>query len=210
MQNNECGLSIDIEPLMVCRVCGGVHGPAWQIVAAGTNERRDQACTCVTKTGSLECWPGYDFPTIVELCRCCGRAALRSGSRWSVWFCSLCKPRIDAVNKICRFGILPPGRHSLMAGVSHRAKSSDEDLPEFAQALQDWFVRIELLEQYAAGVVLQNLAILKTSDMAPDVPLIRYLEMLPRSDQVVAEATRALGRRAGVPEELLERALSRV
>lgn len=97
-----------------------------------------------------------------------------------------------------------------MAGVSHRAKSSDEDLPEFAQALQDWFVRIELLEQYAAGVVLQNLAILKTSDMAPDVPLIRYLEMLPRSDQVVAEATRALGRRAGVPEELLERALSRV
>lgn len=97
-----------------------------------------------------------------------------------------------------------------MAGVSHGTDGTDEDLPEFAQALRDWFTRIELLEQHAVGVVLQNLAILTTSDMAPDVPLIRYLERLPRSDQIVAEATRMLGRRAGVPDELLQQALSQV
>lgn len=204
MQNNECGSGIEIQELKICRICGAVNGPV-AVTHYGETQRLIQTCDCVLNRGHRETWSSYDFPKAMELCRCCGRAALRSGSRWSGWFCSACKPRIVSVNKACNYYLLPIGRHSIMAGVFATSKA---DIPKFAEGLSSWLARVELLEEFAAAAVLDNLKQLKPANDAPDAPLVDYLEALPRSAEVVMHAVRALGRRVGVPDELLERALS--
>lgn len=204
MENDECGPGVDISDLMICRVCSGVHGPAC-VAQDGRTLCCEQACMCVTKTGRAETWPGYDFPIVVELCRCCGRVALRSGSRWSVWFCNACKPKIIAINQACDFAILPLGRHSVTAVVAARL---EQDVPEFARGFQDWFARIEVMEEFAVAAVFENLKSLAPSDHAPDISLVRYLEALPRSEAVVMKGAWSLGRRIGVPDKLLNRAIA--
>lgn len=204
MHNIECGHRIDNHELLICKICGNVHGPT-QITIYEKTLRLTQTCGCVLKTDDGEPWPYFDFKTVVELCRCCGRVLLGSGSRWSVWFCSACKPRILAVNKACNFYLLPIGRHSIMAGTF---ATSEADIPEFTDGLRRWIARVEILEQFAKSAVLDNLKQLKPTTDAPDVPLVGYLEALPRSEECVTQAVRALGRRVNVPHELLERALA--
>lgn len=204
MQNNECGRSIDIHEMLICRICGNVHGPA-RMTIYEQNLHLTQTCGCVVKADDVEPWPYFDFKTVVELCRCCGRVLLSSGSRWSVWFCSACKPRILAVNKACDYYLLPIGRHSIMAGTF---ATSEVDIPKFADGLRRWSARVEILEQFAKSAVLDNLKQIKPTTDAPDVPLVGYLEALPRSAEGVTQAVRALGRRVNVPDELLERALA--
>ncbi len=206
MQNYECGRSIDIHELLVCKICGKVHGPA-RLTIYEQSLHLTQTCACVVKADGVEPWPYFDFQTVVELCRCCGRAVLNSGSRWSVWFCSACKPRILAVNKTCNYYLLPIGRHSIMAGVF---ANSTADIPEFASGLRSWLARVELLEEFATAAVLDNLKQLQPTADASDVRLFGYLEALPRSAEGVTQAVWALGRRAAIPDELLEQALSKV
>lgn len=205
MQNNECGPGIVIQELLICRVCGGVHGPA-DVTHNDQTQHVVQTCDCVVRLATKAPWLGYDFPKAVELCRCCGRAVLRSGSRWSVWFCSTCKPPIACVNQVCNYHLLPIGRHSIMAGTF---ATSPAQIPGFAAGLRSWISRVELLEEFAAAAVLDNLKLIEATTDAPDVSLVDYLAALPRSEDLITSAVRALGRRVGVPDELLEQALAR-
>ena len=106
------------------------------------HDRRDQ-----------EKWDGYDINEWIRLCDCCLAVPMRSGSKWSSFFCNNCRPGILAGER----GI-PIGRHSMMNRVdplnfismfdafdrledwkSHRARQlteTDEDpaLTEFLHA----------------------------------------------------------------------------
>lgn len=80
-----------------------------------------QRCGC--NRGSDPRWPGADFNERALLCRCCGLTVLRSGSRWSPFFCEPCKHRvIDLDRRIGRL-VIPIGRHSIMNGTMMRQKA---------------------------------------------------------------------------------------
>jgi hypothetical protein len=59
--------------------------------------------------GDVPIWKGYDFNEWIRLCDCCLGVALRSGSRWSPFFCSRCQPQIVAAQRS-----IPIGRHTMM------------------------------------------------------------------------------------------------
>lgn len=71
-------------------------------------------------------WSGFDFNRHVDLCRCCGRIPLRSGSRWSVWFCLDCKEQVGLLNGRHGRCIVPIGRHSVHYGYTLRADELDD------------------------------------------------------------------------------------
>lgn len=202
MSGDECGPEIDIRELLICRTCGDVHGSTWDRLTS-KGRLRTQLCGCVASGGGREPWIGYDFPTVVELCRCCGRAALPSGSRWCDWFCSLCKPRIQAINRVCGLIVLPLGRHSLLDSVARRPVDLEHAEGAAAPETGDWFERIEFLERHVTCVVLRKLAALN-GDCSRDCPLAEYLSQLPRGSRVVASAVVALGTRVGLPRWTLE------
>ena len=58
------------------------------------------------------------------MCNCCGIEVLRSGTRWSVWFCDTCKERVREVHSQYRAYLLPVGRHSVMAGFGVTAEEA--------------------------------------------------------------------------------------
>ena len=103
-----CGVS-------VCGPCGDAVGRA--------PDRRDLSAEIIQlgscpahREGPTEPWTGYDYNRFVELCRCCGAVPLRSGSRWSVWFCPTCRAEVDLLNSRLGRYIVPIGRHSLHGG----------------------------------------------------------------------------------------------
>ena len=71
MLSDASGPEVDIRAMQVCRICSDVHGVAWERVSAESRMARHQLCRCVIARGGIGKWPGYDFPTAVELCRCC-------------------------------------------------------------------------------------------------------------------------------------------
>ena len=204
MYNNECLPRIDIRDLLICRICGSVHG-AVEATYGALPRNLIQPCRCVTKVADRDLWKGFDFPCLVEMCRCCGRAALPSGSRWSVWFCTACSPLITAINQASRYCVLPLTRHSLTSGVATNAAGEP---PEFVVALGDWFQRVELREQFIGEAVLDNLKCRPPRDDVPDVSLLQYLRATPRTEAIVRKAVRALARRFEVPDKIVRRALS--
>lgn len=105
----------EVPEMEVCRDCGQVVGRFY----LGPRQIRVQYGRCRLHTApeavAIE-WPRYDFNLHVDLCRCCGRVPLRSGSRWSVWFCASCKEQIGLLNGRHGRCIVPIGRHSVHAG----------------------------------------------------------------------------------------------
>jgi hypothetical protein len=64
-----------------------------------------------------ERWEGFDFNEIVMLCYCCGQELLKSGSKWTVFFCEDCKKKVMELNRQFQRAIIPIGNHSLMSGI---------------------------------------------------------------------------------------------
>jgi hypothetical protein len=77
-------------------------------------------CTPLEVRRAQPRWGG-DFNTYAELCRCCGLLLLRSGSRFSIWFCGQCLEAIKALNSSAGRCLVPIGRHSFMNGVGASA-----------------------------------------------------------------------------------------
>ena len=77
-----------------------------------------------------EKWDGYDINEWIRLCDCCLAVPMRSGSKWSPFFCNNCRPGIVAAKR----GI-PIGRHSMMNRVDPFAFISMFDAFD---RLEDW------------------------------------------------------------------------
>ena len=120
-------------------------------------------------------WPGYDFRLHVDLCRCCGRVPLQSGSRWSVWFCQACKEQVGLLNGRHGRCIVPIGRHSVHAG--HLLSGEQAGDPVAVEGLLSTMKALgrvhELLHEWVREAVRRNF---RDVGFAPDrpVPLEAY------------------------------------
>lgn len=90
------------------RICGTCYG----LYEAGRPDGLNQSCHCGPR--EEERWPGFDFNERACLCACCGTDVLRSGSRWSAYFCRECQLLAMGVSLWERRLVFPIGRHSMM------------------------------------------------------------------------------------------------
>ena len=197
-----------LDGLEICPECRTLCGPC--VPSLGNCTRTlVQECRCERRSRPRgEChpdWSGFDVPMAVELCRCCGRVPLRSGSRWSVWLCEDCKTRVLALNHRFRRTIVPIGRHSMMHGIglSGPATGTAEDdaaVTEFCASANGLFRAIDRLEEWAGERVAYNIYRLGLDVDAP-VRLTEYLDCIEesRDPDLTAESTfRSLLRRLQV------------
>jgi hypothetical protein len=180
---------IECREMEICQKCYEVRGP-WRPKGATETpgSRRSlfhytQECKCDEALGSLnEEWPGFDFKRAVELCQCCGLEPVRSGSRWSVWFCDDCKEMVRQLHAKYQRYIVPIGRHSVHGGFGVTGeKSHDEaEVEYFAIRWKDVSEAIDHLARFARLTVSENLEKLGFS-RDTDVRLVEYLAAVARN-----------------------------
>lgn len=119
-----------------------------------------------------------DHQTVAELCRCCGTELLRSGSKWSVWFCKECKSRVDSLNRSAGACVVPIGRHTLMHGVGVRGGDALRDpalVTAFLAAANDVVRKQNRVSEWAAEIVTRNCVSCALTGDEP-IPMSTYLE----------------------------------
>jgi hypothetical protein len=148
-----------------CFMCRGeleIRTPVPASDSAGSGQqdvRRFRQC-CRSEGADEERWPRFDFNCYLELCRCCGVEPIRSGSRWSLFFCEECKVRVLAFNRAVGHWVTPIGRHTAMHGLLVRGNEPfDPHVAErFVGAIRGLFAGIDHLDEWAGRVVQENLA----------------------------------------------------
>jgi hypothetical protein len=135
-------------------------------------------------------WVSFDFNRGAELCHGCGGAVLRSGSRWSVWFCDACMASAVERNRQAGIAVVPMGRHALMHGVtlSGRSTRSRSAIDAFVVRFGNLFERMQLLEDWSHEVVWRNL-VQAGLDRQPTVALPHYLAAVAELDRAERFAT---------------------
>jgi hypothetical protein len=101
-------LAVATGELSYCPRCADVYG-----ALRGLGKR----CGCPRSAGVTNVFDGGDFPTPFEVCWYCQVEIIRSGSKWSTYFCEECRIEVMRVNDwlaSVRLVVLPIGRHSLM------------------------------------------------------------------------------------------------
>jgi hypothetical protein len=108
--------------LRICATC-------FHLFETNRPDGLNQRCRCAPDRGPR--WPGSDFNERASLCRCCGFEVMRSGSRWSEFFCRECGLFAMGLSVSARQIVFPIGRHSLMhtwmPGNSTRIPASQRD-----------------------------------------------------------------------------------
>jgi tetratricopeptide (TPR) repeat protein len=172
------------ERMKVCTECRRIYG-FWHYQTGHMGSPGDgdyyQKCGCKTlkpdtpqEGQAQEKWQGFDFNEVITLCHSCGQEILRSGSKWSVWFCKECKERVIEFNTQYQTTVIPIGRHSIMAGYKLSGKESQDEnkVKEFVTNLNSLFDRIDLLEEWRGHIISRNL---KSLGYPKDVALAEYL-----------------------------------
>lgn len=90
------------------RVCG----VCFHLFEQGRPDGHNQQCACAGAPSDP--WPGHDVNEHVRLCGSCGVTVLRSGSRWSPFFCPQCQTFAMAATMLAGRLVFPIGRHSIM------------------------------------------------------------------------------------------------
>ena len=130
-----------LETFTICPTHGSITG-----FYDDVEGQRWQTCDCHPDRRTE--WPqAYDLPMRADLCRTCGAALLRSGSRWSLFHCQPCKDfwweRMQADL------LIPPlGRHSIMNRVP-----VDPTDPDVVGGIKRMAASIEALGEWRAGLV---------------------------------------------------------
>ena len=121
-------------------------------------------------------WEGYDYNQTLTLCYCCGAEQLRSGSRWSVWFCESCNKRVREFNQAMGVSLIPIGRHSLMNGIGLELGPTVSKI-KIKETIDDFHqlgARIDYLERWRRIVKSHNWRSARL-DPEQDISLIKYL-----------------------------------
>ena len=136
----------------ICSDCGAVSG---SLEVELLDERRlyEQRCHCWRHLPPQERWAGYDFNKHLELCYCCGIEPIRSGSRWSVFFCGECAGRVMEFNRRHGHWVMPIGRHSTMHGVS---LGESDPVDPFVAKFRGLSDAIDHLDEWACLNVRRN------------------------------------------------------
>jgi hypothetical protein len=123
-----------------------------------------------------EAEPRLDFQTPAELCRCCGRILLLSGSKFSIWFCDECKERVRALNSASGRCVIPLGRHTFCNGIGTESPRlwKHGDVERFVNNCRGLWESMGVLDRWADEVVHRNCVALGL-DTRPTVLLSSYL-----------------------------------
>ena len=138
--------------LRICRNCSSLTG---HCTLSGTSYH--QKCQCERDAEDL--WRGFDFNEVFTLCYGCGVELLRSGSRWSVWFCDPCKRSVSSLNEVCQSYVIPIGRHSMMGLGGNRElslKCDQLDVALFVRGMKELGDRFNRLTAHARRSVEGN------------------------------------------------------
>lgn len=171
--------------IKICSVCYDLYG-FWNYNDDPTVFY--QKCDCQPKKGDIKWetkWGVFDFNEVVTLCYCCGQELLKSGSKFSVWFCDECKKRIMEFNSQFKMAIIPIGRHSFMAGimVKHEDLQNQEIRTQFCNAIVALFDRMKILYNWKEHIMQGNF---RTLGLTEDVLITEYLstrDLLPSKDE---------------------------
>ncbi len=197
----------DCRDVGVCNTCGELFGPCRQIgVSSGRSRQLEQLCACENGRKDQPKWERFDFNEVITLCRCCRGVVLRSGSRWSVWFCEQCQQRVQAVNDICESYVIPIGRHSIMASKYRTGAivKSTFRIPKLRSTLLDISHRSDSLIAHARQTTLR---ILQTfDDQLPCTPLSDYLDAFQLLPDHQSQSFAALCETMGVPTAVVKSA----
>lgn len=148
----------EVPEMEVCPDCAHVVG-RFHLEEGGFRVQHGPCPAHRAPDGEAPEWPSYDFRLHVDLCRCCGRVPLRSGSRWAVWFCGACKEQVGLLNG--RYGrcIVPIGRHSVHSGhlLSGEQARSPVEREAFVSTMQALGSVHEVLGVWVREAVRRNL-----------------------------------------------------
>ncbi|MDD4230900.1 MAG: hypothetical protein PHG45_05925 [Dehalococcoidales bacterium] len=181
----------NIMSLSVCRKCFQLTGRT----TLDDGQEVEQKCGCVgpgQKKWQLNFPDGYspvfDFNKAYEMCYCCGLAVIRSGSRWSIFYCDDCKTKILKLNKLLGGTLIPIGRHSLMNGVGLSAKGAKDKsrIKAFSKSLTGLFDRISLVEKHYRQTMENNLNNFSEGEHA------RVVDIIIRSQETGIEDLKSL------------------
>ena len=170
---------IHYEDMFVCFACGGLYGP-WKyepevkaFCATRARQTGYQVCYCKRRYEKKR-WPGFDINEIVTLCYCCGREVLKSGSKWSVWFCQECKESVMTLNAFAQRTIIPIGRHSMMSGYYLKGQDiyETEKIDNFVANVNQLHGNIDHLDEWRKYIIGKNFKLLEISK---DISLVDYL-----------------------------------
>lgn len=157
------------------RMCLRCLAP-YQVPGPGPTQR----CAC-SRPHDDERWPGRDINEHIHLCECCFGRLMRSGSKWSPFFCPDCKTLVSDTNAALGFCLIPVGRHSLMNGVglSGPQVADDSAANAFASGLIGLFHRMSWLNDHARTVAPPFAGALGI-DPDEEVGLDAYLDAVER------------------------------
>ena len=166
----------------VCRNCGEIHG---LLRLRGGGGFHHQTCSCENKRSTpqandeLEKYLNLDFGQAVTLCSCCGQVLMKSGSRWSAFFCNFCKQIIGDLNNAMGFSLIPIGRHSIMNNLSLSGKDFQDPkaVSSFLEGTNSMNKRIELLADWKKIITAKNLKRIGYG-RDPDIDLFSYLSQV--------------------------------
>jgi hypothetical protein len=113
---------------------------------------------------------------------CCGLEFLRSGSRWSTWFCKPCNAQSRALNELAQQLVVAHGPHTLMNGIGLlEYRAGEQDVARFVSGVKAMAASSEWLHAWGATVLAYNERALEL-DPDVNVPLDLYLRLTDSED----------------------------
>ena len=183
--------------LMVCSSCFQIYGFGGYISPRREYWRHWQNCDCSEKAGMPkdvdEKWTWFDFNKLVELCYCCGKVLIPSGSKWNFFFCDECKQMVRELNRQCGRLMIPVGRHSIVNGSSFSGRrvapgymlsgeeaQDDQKVEGFLISVKRMAASIKRLNEWSRLEVANTL---KEIGRVGDIPLLDYRLRSPVVDR---------------------------
>jgi hypothetical protein len=153
----------------ICRECLELRGPCFDTFS---RVERTQRCACEPEEPR---WKAYDYNRAIELCRCCAAATVKSGSRWSPFFCQACDAHVRSYDRIAGHAAIPVGRHTAMNGIllDGGQATNPRAMAAFQTAMADLFGRVTRLVRWHRDRVRAGVRAMPGDD--PVVPLDAYL-----------------------------------
>jgi len=168
----------------VCPECGEISG---LLRLRGGGPFYSQTCLCPDKRGTpeaheeLRSYLRLDFATAVTLCACCGQELIKTGSKFSSFYCDFCRKLVLAFDRKRGFTLIPMGMHSFMNGVLLNGRDAQDEVAinKFVEGMSSMFKRTELLEEWTKNVTAANIK-MTGHDWGDHIGLFDYLSEMPR------------------------------
>ena len=171
----------DTSRLVICTKCFEVCG---SVSVEGVVYQQLCSCRSLRAHHNVTLAPRKDYATYVELCRACGLEAIRSGSRWSEFFCAQCHEVIRDLNRTLGVALIPIGRHSIMNSISLSGKDAEEQqkIDSFVKGLRSLWHRMDALNDWRRLMVARRCAELGFKG-GKTIPLDEFLLRAQRVDR---------------------------